>query len=50
MGWTCGKNGRDTEDEENGCVLSGAYKEERKTEIEMGGLREGTLGWSGRGV
>ena len=39
MGWTCGKNGRGTIDEESGWAWSGGQKEKRKTETEMGGLR-----------
>ena len=29
MGWTCGKNGRGTVDEESGCAWSGGRQRER---------------------
>ena len=50
VGWSCGRNGRGTIDEESGCAWSGGYKEKRKTETEMGGLREEILSVSGRGM
>ena len=40
----------ETVNEESGCAQSGGQKETRKTETEMGGLREETFGGSGRGV
>ena len=50
VGWTCRKNGRGMIDEESGCAWNGRKKEKRKTETEMGGLREERFSGSGRGM
>ena len=49
VGWTRGKNGMGTADEESACAYSGDYKDKRKSETKMGGLREERFGGSGRG-
>ena len=49
VGWTRGRM-EETRETKRADVLCGGYTEERKTDTEMGGLREERFGWSGRGL